>query len=601
MRKDTPLDPVRSHGSASETIHVRPLRLADVAAMAELERLAYPAEMRAGAAQLMLDFEEAALDGSNLGCGLFDGPELVGVCLTYYEPDSRRIFSYFDLPCPEDVIAEECLYLADLTVKPGYSRHMQRLLKGSWRESSPEYRSLPIYGFSSAIAVARWRKRQRVFSRVGYDYVGERRFALSQAPHEIFLVRFEARAPPLHEAPAMAGIRIEEFRTQRGWRSLEPHWDALLRETPDSTGFQSLRVQQIWSQHLLVNSRLFILAAYQGAELRAIAPLRIETTEYYGQERRLLKFIGEPNEMDRPTILRRGEDPEVVRALFKHVLERRSLWDSMLLYEQPKDGTVLRSAMELFDTPDWLLGVVEGPPCPWVDVRGSWQGFLASKPRSFRKQLALKRNRLAREGPVRFATYETWPALAEGFELYLAVERRSWKPTKGLGVAKDAASLRYHKALVEELGPLGKVQCRVLFVGERPIAASLGLFEHGRFLSLHICHDAAYAHFSPGVLLTAYELEACYARPDCTDYDFLGGFLSNKLTWTAKLRETRQFYVYGNTLFFRVHYAWHFNIAPRLKTALRRVGLLDPVLKLTSLMRRVRQGRPTEEGNDAVD
>ncbi len=601
MLKNESIDPARFEAAANTHIHSRRLRLADVPALARLERVSYPRAMRAGRAQLKIDFEEAELDDSNLGYGLFDGEDLVGVFLVYYEPDCRRIFSYFDLECPPDFIAEECLYVADLSVKRGYARYTQRLLKAYWQGVSPEFRRLRVYAFSSRSAVERWRRRRRAFNWVGYDYVGDRHFKTASAPHEIFLVRFDATAQPKHRPPSTAGLRIEEIRTDAGWRSLEPYWDALLHETPDSTSFQSFRVQRIWSQHLMVKSRLFILAVYQGQELRAIAPLRIETVEYYGQERRLLKFIAEPSEMDRPTILRRGEDPDVVRAIFEHVLARRELWDSLLIYEQPKGGTLLAAAAEAFRRRDLLVGTVDGPPCPWVNVRGSWQHFLQSKPRSFRKQLTLKRNRLARLGDVRFVAYDASPQVAQGFDLYLETERRSWKPQKRLGVAKDPKALRYHTALVRELGPLGQVRIRVLFVGDRPIAASFGLLADGRFLSLHIAHDQDYSHCSPGVLLTANELEACYAAADCADYEFLGGFLGNKLTWTSNVRETRQLYVYRKTLLFRMHYLWHFELEAPLKRTLRRARLLDPLLKLKAFLRTLRGSKGAAGEADSGD
>jgi CelD/BcsL family acetyltransferase involved in cellulose biosynthesis len=600
MLKSDSINPIRSGAIASTHVHSRRLTVADVPALARLERTSYPREMRAGAAQLKRDFKAAELDDSNLGYGLFDGEDLVGVFLVYYEPDCRRIYSYFDLECPPDVAAEECLYVADLSVKRAYNRYTQRLLKAYWQGISPEFRQLRVYAFSSRSAVERWRARPRAFNWIGYDYVSDRRFATESAPHEIFLARFDPTARPKHALPRNAGLRVEEIRTDAGWQSLEPHWDALLRETPDSTSFQSFHVQRVWAQHLMVKSRLFILAVYQGRELRAIAPLRIETVEYYARERRLLKFIGEPSEMDRPTILRRGEDADAVRAVFKHMLERLALWDCLLFYEQPKGGAVLAAAAQMFQRTDLLVGVVDGPPCPWVNVRGSWQEFLASKPRRFRKQLSLKRNRLARVGEVRFVAYDGWPQVAEGFDLYLQTERRSWKPQKHLGVTKDQASLSYHKALVGELGPSGRVRIRVLFSGDKPIAASFGLLGDGRFLSLHIAHDEEFGHFSPGVVLTANELEACYAAADCTDYEFLGGFLSNKLTWTANVRETRQLFVYRNTPLFRMHYLWHFKLEAPLKRWLRRAGLLDPLLKLKASWR-ARSGATRAADADPAD
>jgi CelD/BcsL family acetyltransferase involved in cellulose biosynthesis len=588
MLKNVFVDPASYEAVQSEHMHTRRLRVADVPALAALERAIYPPEMQAGEEQLEIDLTAAQLDDSNFGFGLFDGEELVGVLLVYYEPDCREIFPFFDLECPPDMVSAECLYVADLSVRREYARYTQRLLKGCWQSIAPELRKLPVYAFSLGAAVERWRRRPRAFNWVGYDYVSDRCFKRETDPHEIFLVRFEATARPKHRAVIKRSFRIEEIRTDGGWAALEPQWDELLRQTPDATGFQTFRVQRAWARVYMQNSRPFILAVYRGRELCAIAPLRIENVKYWGQQRRLLKFIGEPSEMDRPTILRKGDDPQIVRAIFEHVLAREALWDCLLLYEQPRTGVVLVAADEVLHRPDLLLATVEGPPCPWVDLRGSWAEFIASKPRSFRKQITTKLNRMAREGKVRFASYETWPEVKTGFDLYVDVERRSWKPRERLGVTKDAKSLRYHASLVDELGPLGQLRFRVLFLDDRAIAASFGVLIDGRFLSLHIAHDLDYGRFSPGVLLTANELEACYAAEDCSYYEFLGGFLNNKMTWTANVRETRQLFAYRRTLFFKVHYAWHFEIQPPLKALLRRAKVLDPLLKIKAAWHKLR-------------
>lgn len=582
---------------AAEGIHVRPLRLDDAPAMAALEREVCPVDLQAGTAQLRVDLQAAELEDSNLGFGLFDGEALVGVLVAYYEPDVRRLMEYLDLPCPADLTAHECLFIADFSVKREYSRYTQRLVKGMWRNTRAEYRALPLYAFSSAAVVKRWRRLGRALTGIGYEYDSDRRFEIEAAPFEIHLVKFRVLAPYVGETTTRTGLHVREIRTFAGWSSLEPQWDALLRETPDSTGFQSFRVQRIWSRHLLRQSRLFILAVYQGTKLRAIAPLRIELAPYFGRSQRVLKFIGEPSEMDRPTILRRGDDRQAVRAVFDHIVARNELWDAALFYEQLKDGVLLDAATAVFATPDWLVGVVDGPPCPWVDLRGSWDEFLASKSRGFKKQLGQKFRRLERLGKVQVLTYDSWPGVSTGLEAYLAVEQRSWKPKKRLGVAKNRAVLDYHRALVNGLGPLGKVQLRVLALDDKPIAASFGLIEHGRFLSLHIAHDSAYDDYSPGMLLTAAELEDCYGRPEVTDYEFLGGFLNNKLTWTSNVRQTRQFYAYRRTPLFRVHYAWHFRIEPVIKKSLRRLGLLDALLKARAAVRRAIKGEAAEEAD----
>ena len=173
------------------------------------------------------------------------------------------------------------------------------------------------------------------------------------------------------------------------------------------------------------------------------------------------------------------------------------------------------------------------------------------------------------------------------FEDYLDVERRSWKPSKNLGVEKSADSLAYHRALLETFGTSGRLIVRTLSLDGKPIAATFGVLERGQFISLHIAHDCAFDAYSPGVLLTAFELEESYGRADHDSYELLGGFLDNKTTWTSNARETRQLYAYRRDTLFAIHYAWHFRVEPSLKRLAKRTGVFPYALAMKVRLRKL--------------
>jgi CelD/BcsL family acetyltransferase involved in cellulose biosynthesis len=572
---------LKGSGNLSSGIHTRPLTPADASAISQLERETYPEELRAGRSALARDLDDADWEGANLSMGLFDDGRLVGMFLVYYESDSRRMFDYFGINRPPELSPEECLYVADFVVRRRYARYMWRLLKDCRSVFDSTFYGLPMLAFSSRQALGRWQARHKAFARFGYTFVGARRFELDSPPFETFLVRFEASEKV---AKRSKGLHVETVRTLDAWKKLAGDWDRLLYQTPDWTPFQLFDVQQIWWESFGAENLPYIVVLRDGPTVRAIAPLQIQPTIYYGRPRRLLKFIGNHSEMDRPTILRNGDDSEAVDAIFAHLMRNADGWDSVLLYEQTDEGIVLASA-ENYLSERTLIGIVSGPDCPWVDLTGSWDDFLASKSRGFRKSLRRKLARLQTEGKVEFTTVDAWPELEAAFRAYLEVEERSWKPEKGLGVAKDQKSLDYHRALVHALGPRGGIEIRILSVNERPIAATFGLLDSGRFLSLHIAHDRDFDRFSPGVLLTAYELQECYERADHSEYELLGGFLENKTSWTSNVRHTRQLYAYRREPVFMAHYAWHFRVEPFLKRALAPLGLMGAATAFKRFLR----------------
>jgi CelD/BcsL family acetyltransferase involved in cellulose biosynthesis len=498
---------------------------------------------------------------------------------------------------PADISAEECLYVADFIVKREYSRYTSRLVQAMCSNVGPAYAILPAYGFCTIDALQRWQRRTKATGRAGLKYVGKRRFELPTAPFEVFLARFEVRVGPQPEPPVPVELTVKVITTIKGWNQLAGEWDSLLRETPDSTAFQSYALQRIWWRHLSANGWPVLIIVYDRDHVRAIAPFWIRTVSYLGFKRRCLSFIGAHSEVDRPSILRRGDDKEAVAAVFKYLFEHGSLWDAVSLYEQPRDGLVISTVKELVND-QVLIGIAPGPPCAWIDVHGSWDAFLAARSRNLKKNLKRKLKKLEEVGEVKFTTYDTWPELVDGFEVYRQVEGRSWKPTSKLGVAKSKKYWDYYSALLYEFGPRRKLHIRTLSVDGKPIAATFGLLDAGRFLSLHIAHDLDYAQFSPGVLLTAYELEEAHRRPDYSAYEFLGGFLDNKLSWTSTARETQQLYLYQRNALFRAHYIWHFSIEPPLKKLFKQVGLHAPFVRVKNAIRAKIKGADAEARDD---
>jgi CelD/BcsL family acetyltransferase involved in cellulose biosynthesis len=100
------------------------------------------------------------------------------------------------------------------------------------------------------------------------------------------------------------------------------------------------------------------------------------------------------------------------------------------------------------------------------------------------------------------------------------------------------------------------------------VAGTFGLVFDGVYYSLQISHDGELNRCSPGTLLEARELEACFAR-GYREYEFLGGFLTNKSRWTSTFRQTTQLHVYRRTPSLTLLHAWLFRIKPWIKELIR--------------------------------
>jgi CelD/BcsL family acetyltransferase involved in cellulose biosynthesis len=126
------------------------------------------------------------------------------------------------------------------------------------------------------------------------------------------------------------------------------------------------------------------------------------------------------------------------------------------------------------------------------------------------------------------------------------------------------------------------------------IAATFGLLWRRRFYSLHVAHDAAQVDTSPGVVLTALELEPLFAGGPCDVYDFLGGFLSNKRSWSSGSQFTTA--LFGDRprprgLAFHLVY---FQLKPLVRRLLSNAGAMERVTRALHKFRRSRTPPPVE-------
>ena len=107
------------------------------------------------------------------------------------------------------------------------------------------------------------------------------------------------------------------------------------------------------------------------------------------------------------------------------------------------------------------------------------------------------------------------------------------------------------------------------------MAATFGLVHERRFYSLHIAHDAAYSNCAPGTFLESLELEECF-RTGLEEYDFLGGFLKNKVRWATRARDTVEVHLYQRQPALVVAYLYFFVVKPHLKRLMSRFGIRLP-------------------------
>jgi CelD/BcsL family acetyltransferase involved in cellulose biosynthesis len=367
------------------------------------------------------------------------------------------------------------------------------------------------------------------------------------------------------------GVRV--FDDEEGLLALGDAWNRIERELPGLTVFQTHRYQRAWVRNFALTRRLLVVAVHEGARIIGIAPFQVSIVEMHGRELRQLSFLGAPWEVDRPGFLF-PRSPEVcAEATALALLSRRRQWDFAWFHEQTPGDPALESFCATLVGHGVLHGRTASSSCPYLGLEGSWQGLLAAKSQKFRKNLKSARRKLEAAGRLEYESVTGGVERLQGLLLeYEALEQRSWKARAGIGAAQSVAHLRFYLRLASEFGAAGEFAFRCLRLDRRMVAATFGLLHRRRYYSLHIAHDRAFAKHSAGTYLEALELEECFGA-GLDEYDFLGGFLKNKVRWATQMRETVAVHLYQRKPFLVAVFVAYFKVKAPLKRLLARCGI----------------------------
>jgi len=550
-----------------------------LAAVVALEREIYPPESQEAESLIgaRLKFEDTHYSSLNLG--LFNDDRLVGYVLAHLDDGAE--FAVHGVG--------DNVYVADIAVLPRYNQHLFGLLRAFAREVRIEYPGLPVVAHSIHGTSGVWEKHAAVIRKLGGAM--ERRIdnvtttagitaslmVWRQLTGEAVRTRKagSALSPPSETYLASSGKRlgVRLVTDEEGFLDLGAAWLRIEASLPGIAVFQTHRYQSAWVRNFALTRRLMVLCIYDGAELVGIAPFQVSLVELHHRDFRQLSFLGAPWEVDRPRFLFTRLEAECAEAAAQALLARRSQWDFIWFHEQTPGETALEAFCAALRRGGLLHGRTTSSRCPYLRFDGSWQQLLATKSQKFRKNLKAARRKLEASGKLE---YEVWKGdvrrLQGLLREYEALEKRSWKAKAGIGASQSVEHLRFYMHLASEFGETGDFVFRCVRVGGRMIAATFGLTHRRRFYSLHIANDAEFSKQSAGTYLEALELEECYGA-GLDEYDFLGGFLKNKVRWATQMRETIAVHLYQKRPLLIAIFIGYFLVKAPLKRALARVGI----------------------------
>lgn len=364
--------------------------------------------------------------------------------------------------------------------------------------------------------------------------------------------------PRSYATPA-GTLTIGIITTRRGWDTLQPHWNRLAQATPEATVFQTFEFLRLWWNHVGWGNELLLQVALRGDRPVAILPLQLDPRHWCGAEFRTLSFLGDAPESDRPRLLHEPGDATLPGIMARDLLARADVWDELALAEQSDAEPFAAALCAALAAQGFHVGHGVPKEAPRVVLDGTWPDYLRSRSRALRKGLRRKRQKLEQQGRPRLVTVAVGGDDGHALEEYLAIERASWKNGSTVGVLRDEVTTALYRETIGRLAASHAVEFRLLQVGDRTIAATFGIVWRDAWYSLHIAHDRAWDGCSPGVLLTAMEIEEAFATHRYRVFDFLSGALTNKREWANDRVITRDLHAMRTgpacSAFFLVYFA----------------------------------------------
>jgi len=277
---------------------------------------------------------------------------------------------------------------------------------------------------------------------------------------------------------------------------------------------------------------VLILLALEGERLVGFLPLRKTIQRALGLPYGKIECLA-LGYRDRPTVVARAEDEAACAAAFFRHLQREPGWSLLELTSQDSESAF----QGLVGAPGrgfWARRHETDPnttiPLPFPALRD----YYASFDGDFRRKVTAHCRRLLGAGRVEVIVSAEPGARSALLDLYLDVERRSWKEKASAGISRHPERLAFFRELCA--GPL-TIVFEIVMLDGVPVAGLAAIEFEKTWYVLESTYDAAYADLAPGYLLHLVAIGAAIDRGQRA-FNLLHGYSYYKRPWKGVGTET---------------------------------------------------------------
>jgi len=170
---------------------------------------------------------------------------------------------------------------------------------------------------------------------------------------------------------------------------------------------------------------------------------------------------------------------------------------------------------------------------------------------------------------VRHTLFESSEEALSCIDQALAIEHKTWKGEQRTSLNSCPEIRQAFVAMLLEFARLGLLEVQFLKLDQQILAFEIGFRSHGTYYSCKIGFDPGFSKFSPGQLLTYYQLKNWFAGDEIQRVDTIGELSQATGKWCDGTLPRYRYTVATGRLSGSTLRLWA-KLKPRLKRWLRR-------------------------------
>lgn len=347
-------------------------------------------------------------------------------------------------------------------------------------------------------------------------------------------------------------IALRIISDEQGFRPLCNQWNDLLRSSTSNNVFLTWEFLFTWWKVYGGTSKLYIILAFDGADLVGIAPFYLTESRMFGLFRRnQIEYLGSRDTCFEGLdfIVKPGYELIVIERFIEHLCHESSLqWDLFNLESVRSTSKNFPICQQVLAKMHIINYVHATRNCYVVNLPDDIQQYFSSLSKNSREKLRNKRNRLNKQYDVKLEIYDARSLTKDVFDQFIALhqKRQKAKGNEGSFRRTRAKYNIFHDSLFDVAAFMGYICIAFLRIGDKVVAGLYAYPYNNTLYAYAVGQDPEWDQHSPGTVLYLLVFEHLINNTNIRTFDFLRGESAYKSHWTKNTVESYDFVIWRN-------------------------------------------------------